>query len=149
MSEISPLPVVKEASDIEISFELSLPDGRLVEKTEEGETLRFTLGDGTFVRNLEEMLIGLELGTTAKLNLSKENAFGSSDPSNIQSLARSEFPPEMPLEVGHVIGFDSPTGEVVPGTIKAVSDESVLVDFSHPLADTAVLFTATIKAIHS
>lgn len=149
MAPKSPLPIVNECSEIEIAFQLALVDGTVVEETAQDEVLRFTLGDGTFLSRIEEMLVGLELGTTAKLTLSPERAFGLSDPNNRQAMNRSDFPEGMPLEVGHVIGFNTPTGEEVPGTVDAVEGDTIVIDFNHPLADATVLFTATIKAIHS
>ncbi len=140
------LPIVEENSEVAISFKLHLADGTSVEETQ-GEPLRFTLGDGTFVKNLEEMLIGLEKGTTAKMTLSPERAFGMPDSANFQNMARSDFPAEMPLEEGHVIGFNTPTGEEIPGTIHEVNDESVVVDFNHPLAGATVVFEVTIEDI--
>ena len=143
------LPTVQEDSDIEISFQLALMDGTVVEETEEDETLRFTVGDGTFIHTLEELLIGLELGTIAKLTLSPERAFGLSDPNNLQEMPRSDFSEEMALEPGFVIGFTTPTGSEIPGTIREIDGEKVIVDFNHPLADATVMFTVTIKSIHN
>lgn len=145
----SPLPIVQESSDIEIEFQLALVDKTIVEKTPEGETLRFTVGDGTFLNRIEEMLVGLELGTTAKFTLGAERAFGLSDPNNLQTMARSEFPVGIDLNPGHVIGFNTPTGEEIPGTVHEVDGDSVVIDFNHPLADATIVFTATIKAIHA
>ncbi len=149
MTEDHPILRVQQSSNIEITFQLALLDGTVVEETEEGETLNFSLGDGTFIPNLEQMLIGLELGTTAKLVLSPERAFGLSDPENIHTMARQDFPEDLVLQEGFVIGFNTPTGEEVPGTICEVNDHTVLVDFNHPLAGKTVIFTATIKAILS
>ncbi len=144
----SPLPLtVAENSQVEIEFELTLLDGTQVEKTDAPFT--FTLGDGTFLPNLEEMLIGLEEGTTAKFTLSPERAFGGSDPANIHPMPRTDFSEKMNLQPGVVIGFKTPTGEEIPGTIVEVSDDVVLVDFNHPLANHSIVFTATILAIHS
>lgn len=143
----SPLPVVREDSEIAISFKLSLVDGTLVEETEENQPLRFTLGDGTFVHNLEEMLVGLELGTTAKLTLSPERAFGMPNPENFQTMAKADFPAEMELQEGHVIGFNTPTGEEVPGTIHEIKEDEVVIDFNHPLAGATVIFEAKIESI--
>lgn len=145
----SPLPIVQESSDIEIEFQLALVDKTIVEETPEGETLRFTVGDGTFLNRIEEMLVGLELGTTAKFTLGAERAFGLSDPNNLQTMARSEFPVGIDLNPGHVIGFNTPTGEEIPGTVHEVDGDSVVIDFNHPLADATIVFTATIKAIHA
>lgn len=150
MSETSsPLPCVSENSELQIKFTLSLPDGTIVEQTEEGEDFTFTIGDGSFIKNLEEMLIGLEEGTTAKLTLSPERAFGEPDSANYQTMSRTDFPADMKLEEGFVIGFNTPTGEEVPGTIYEIKDDEIVVDFNHPLAGATVLFEATIVKVLS
>ncbi len=49
-------------------------------------------------------------------------------------MLRDEFPPEMGLEPGMVVGFTLPSGEEVAGTVLEVMEHEVTVDFSHPLA---------------
>ncbi|WP_321323758.1 FKBP-type peptidyl-prolyl cis-trans isomerase [Thiomicrorhabdus sp.] len=143
----SPLPVVEENSEIAITFKLELPDGTVVEETPENEPMRFTLRDGTFINTLEDLLVGLELGTQAKLTLSPGHAFGFPDPDNYQTMQRSDFPADMPLEKGYVIGFNTPTGEEIPGTLYEIDENEVVVDFNHPLAGATVIFTAKIEEI--
>lgn len=145
----SSLPIVSEESEIAITFKLELPDGTLVEQTEENEPFRFKIGDGTFIANLENLLVGLELGTTAKLTLSPERAFGLPDSNNFQTMDKADFPENMPLEVGHVIGFNTPTGDEIPGTIHQVEGGKVVVDFNHPLAGATIIFSAKIEEIFS
>lgn len=141
--------VVGEHSDIEIEFQLSMANGTLVEETEEGEPFRFTVGDGTFLNKLDELLIGLEVGTTGTFSLPPEQAFGQPDSANFQTISRSDFPADMPLEEGHVIGFNTPTGQEVPGKVHQVEGDQIVIDFNHPLAGQTIIFKATIKAIHS
>ncbi|QKI89362.1 FKBP-type peptidyl-prolyl cis-trans isomerase [Thiomicrorhabdus xiamenensis] len=149
MSEVkSPLPTVKEDSEISLSFKLELMDGTLIEEASREAPMRFKLGQGEFLDKIEELLVGLELGTTAKLTLSPDRAFGRSNPDNIHKMPRDSFSAELPPEKGLVIGFNTPTGQEIPGTILEVNEETVTVDFNHPLADTDVRFTATIEAIH-
>jgi len=145
----SPLPIVQEHSEIAITFKLELMDGTVVEQSAENEPFKFTLGDGTFISTLEDLLVGLELGTQAKLSLSPERAFGLPDPENYQAMQKTDFPEGMPLEIGHVIGFNTPTGEEIPGTIHEVTENEVVVDFNHPLAGESVVFTAKIEEIYS
>jgi len=145
----SVLPVVSEESEIAITFKLELPDGTLVEQTEENKPFRFKMGDGTFISNLENLLIGLELGTAAKMTLSPERAFGLPDANNFQTMDRADFPADMSLEAGHVIGFNTPTGDEIPGTIHEVEGEKVVVDFNHPLAGATIIFSAKIEEIFS
>lgn len=140
---------VQEQSDIEIRFKLSLLDGTLVDQTEEDEVFAFQVGDGQLLNRLDELLIGLEVGTTAKFTLSPEQAFGLPDPSNFQTLPKTEFPETMVLKEGLVIGFDTPSGNEIPATIYEIKDDVVVMDFNHPLAGQVLIFEATIEAIHS
>ena len=148
-SNNSSLPCVNDNSEIKLEFKLSLPDGTVVEQTETGEEFTFKLGDGTFIANLEELLVGLEEGTTAKLTLSPERAFGLPDSANFQTMSRQDFPPEMNLEPGFVVGFNTPTGEEVPGTIHEVNGDDITVDFNHPLAGVTIQFEAKIIKVLS
>jgi len=143
----SPLPRVEENSELEITFSLHLMDGTLVDETEGDEKVHFTIGDGTFVSNLEQMLIGLEKGTTAKLTLAPESAFGQPDPENMQTMTKKDFPEGMQLSEGFVIGFNTPTGEEIPGTVTDIIGDDVIIDFNHPLAGATVIFTAKIEEI--
>lgn len=145
----TPVQQVGENSDVEISFSLSIFEGPVVEATEEGETFRFNIGDGTFLSKLDELLIGLEVGTTGTFTIPPDDAFGQRSAENIQTMNCSDFPADMALEEGHVIGFNTPTGEEVPGKVEKVEGDKVVIDFNHPLAGLFVVFKAKIEAIHS
>ncbi len=55
----------------------------------------------------------------------------------------------MVLEEGYVIGFDTPSGDEIPGTIYEVNGDDVVVDFNHPLTGQVVVFEAKIENILS
>jgi len=140
---------VGENSDVEISFSLSILDGPVVEETEEGKPFRFHIGDGTFLNKLDELLIGLEVGTTGTFTIPPDDGFGQRSAENLQTMSRSDFPADMLMEEGHVIGFKTPAGEEIPGKIEKVEGDQVVIDFNHPLAGLFVVFKAKIEAIHS
>jgi FKBP-type peptidyl-prolyl cis-trans isomerase SlpA len=142
------LPRVTEDSQLGIAFVLTLAgDGEVVEATEDNEVFRFQIGDGQLFSALENWLIGLELGTRVQLGLSPAQAFGEPDPSNVHRMDRGDFPKEMALEPGYVVGLNTPTGEEVPATVLSLEVDSVLLDFNHPLAGKALNFDATIQEI--
>ena len=62
-------------------------------------------------------------------------------------MPRSEFPTEIQLEAGLIIGFTTPSGEEVPGAIQEIKDEEVVVDFNHPLAGHEVIFDVEILEV--
>lgn len=149
MPESKTLPRVTESSELEITFKLSLVDETIVEQTEEGEVFHFRIGDGQFIHNLEALLIGLEEGTIGKFTLPPEQAFGYPDAQNIQTMNKADFPVDMVLQEGFIIGFNTPTGEEVPGTIDQVGETEVVVDFNHPLSGQTLYFEVNIQKVLS
>jgi len=139
--------IIRAGSEIEMHFRLSLDNGFVVDDTHQDETFLFTLGDGSILPSLEDALNGLTEGAIEKISLSPENAYGVVDPDNFMEMSRKDFPDEMNLEVGVVVGFSSPSGEEVPGTIIELEAEKVLVNFNHPLADQTVIFDVEILAV--
>jgi len=138
---------ISPESTVTLHLSLGLKDGTVAESTFEDEPLTFTMGDGTLVEGLELGLYGLKAGNTQRLVLEPEQAYGLHDPARLHQLSRSEFSTELELEPGVIIGFDTPTGEELPGTIISLTDETVEVDFNHPLAGRVVVFEVEIIAV--
>ena len=138
---------ISPESTVTLHLSLSLDDGTVTESTFEDEPLTFIMGDGTLVEGLELGLYGLQAGTNQRLVLEPEQAFGLHDPAKLHQLPRAEFPTELALEPGIIIGFDTPSGEELPGTIVSLTDETVEVDFNHPLAGRVVVFEVEIIAV--
>ena len=138
---------ISPESTVTLHLSLSLEDGTVAESTFEDEPLTFTMGDGTLEEGLELGLYGLKVGDTQRLILEPGQAFGLHDPAKLHQLSRSEFSTDLELEPGVIIGFDTPTGEELPGTIISLTDELVDIDFNHPLAGRVVVFEVEIITV--
>jgi len=134
-------------SEVLMHFTLSLADGTVADSTDEDEPLRFVMGDGTLIEGLELVLYGLKPGDRQCLSIDPRDAFGFPDEENIHTMPRSEFPAEMQLEAGLIISFTTPSGEEVPGAIREIKDDEVVVDFNHPLAGNEIIFDVEILEI--
>jgi FKBP-type peptidyl-prolyl cis-trans isomerase SlpA len=132
------------ASTVTLHLSLTLEDGMVAESTFGEEPLTFTMGDGSLVHGLELALYGLRPGDTQRLELYPEQAFGLRDPEKIHRLPRSQFSPDMELEPGLIIGFNSADGEEIPGAVLSFDDDSVEMDFNHPMAGHTVVFEVEI-----
>lgn len=130
-------------------YRLSLQDGTVADETEAGEPLTFTMGDGTLIQGLELALYGMKVGEKQCLSIDPRDAFGFSDEDNVHSMPRSEFDNALNIEPGMIVAFSTPAGQEVPGTIKEITDDTVLVDFNHPLAGFEVTFDVEILDIRS
>ena len=119
---------------ITMHFALRLADGMTVESSFDNEPLAFVLGDGSLDKGLELALIGLVAGDRQTLTLMPGQAFGTRDDAALQTVPREQFPADMPLEKGMIIGFTGAGGEELAGAVIAVDERDVRVDFNHPLA---------------
>ncbi len=134
-------------SEVLMHFTLSLTDGTVADSTREGEPLRFVMGDGSLIEGLELVLYGLKQGDLQCLSIEPRDAFGFPDEENIHTMPRSEFPADIQLEAGLIIGFTTPSGEEVPGAIQEIKDDEVVVDFNHPLAGHEIVFDVEILEV--
>lgn len=123
---------IHATSRISWRYQLSLADGQVVESHADpaGDVLQ--LGQGEMHPNIEQALLGLQEGEHVRLIILADQAFGYPDPAAVQTMPRSQFA-EAP-SVDKLMGFTLPSGQEIPGRIVAVSEESVTVDFNHPLA---------------
>lgn len=133
--------------EVTMHFSLRFTDGFVADASEPDEPMTFVMGDGSLVQGLELALYGLKAGDTQTVELDPLHAFGFSDPENVHTLPRADFAPELPLDIGTVLAFSTPSGEEIPGMIKEVKDDEVIVDFNHPLAGHDVIFEVEIVDI--
>lgn len=132
-------------SQVRLHYRISLEDGTVADSTwDDNEPLEFTLGDGTMIEGLELAIIGLKAGDQQTLRIGPEQAYGFHDPNNVHVMPRSDFADDMNLEQGLIIGFTTPSGMELPGTILSVEDDEVKVDFNHPLAGHEITFAVEI-----
>lgn len=148
MADIEALTIGPDC-EVTMHFRLSLQDGTVADETEEGEPLTFSMGDGTLIQGLELALYGMKVGEKQSLSIDPREAFGFPDDENVHSMPRSEFREDMKIEPGMIIAFSTPAGQEVPGTVKEVTDETVMVDFNHPLSGFEVTFDVEILDIKS
>ncbi|OZA31037.1 MAG: peptidylprolyl isomerase [Hydrogenophilales bacterium 17-61-9] len=106
-----------------------------------------TLGDGTLSPMLEQWLIDLVPGERHVFLLDPWQAFGASQPELIQTLPKADLPAELELELDQLFEFTMPNGQTLAGRVLEIGDESVKVDFNHPLADLCIEFEVEIVRI--
>ena len=121
----------------------------VVSNFDDAEPETVTLGDGTLAPALEQWLIGLVAGERHVFLLDPWQAFGESRPELVQTLPKADLPADVELAVDQLVEFAMPNGETLAGHVLEIGDESVKVDFNHPLADLAIEFEVEIVRILS
>ncbi len=141
--------VIQRGSAVILHYTLSLPDGTVVETSSGEEPAVVVIGHGDLLPAVESRLLGMRAGERARFEIPSHEAYGPSVEPQLQVLARDDFPLDMPVKPGMVIGFETPSGEEVPGTIKEVSDQEVIVDFAHPLAGHDLIVEVEIMSVQT
>jgi FKBP-type peptidyl-prolyl cis-trans isomerase SlpA len=119
----------------------------IISNFEDTEPETITLGDGTLAPMLEQWLIDLPPGERHVFLLDPWQAFGASQSELVQALPRTDLPVDMVFEVDQLVEFVMPNGQTMAGHILEIGDETVKVDFNHPLADLCIEFEVEIVRI--
>ncbi|WP_077529113.1 FKBP-type peptidyl-prolyl cis-trans isomerase [Vreelandella utahensis] len=138
------MSVIGPDSRVTLHFALRLEDGSDVDSTFEKDPATLTVGDGNLPEAFERLLHGLKAGDRQSFSVPPEDAFGQPNPNNVQTFKRREFSPELPLEEGMVLSFADAAKAEVPGVIKSFDDDTVEVDFNHPLSGKTLEFEVSI-----
>ena len=138
---------IQPGSRVCLHLALKLADGTVAESTFQGEPLECVIGDGTLVYGLELALYGMRPGQRQTLTLHPDQAYGARDPEAVGWLPRAQFPADMPLQPGTLVGFVGPQGEEVAALVLAVEAERVQIDFNHPLAGKPIIFESEILSV--
>lgn len=134
---------------LSLRYAVRLGDGtEIVSNLNDPAPDMLTLGDGTLAPNLEQWLIGLAVGERHVFLLEPEQAFGLSQPELIHNLPRAEVETGDPLQVEALIEFKTADGQTLTGHILEIGEETVRVDFNHPLADLPIEFEVEIVQFH-
>ena len=143
MADIEAL-TIGPGCEVTMHFSLKLEDGTVADSTIGHDPIEFIMGDGSLIEGLELALYGLKKSDKQLLSIDPREAFGFPDEESIHKMSRSEFPDDMNIEEGMIIEFDTPSGERVPGALKTIKEDSVVVDFNHPLAGHVITFDVEI-----
>lgn len=136
-------------SAVLLHFDLKLEDGTLAESTRrENKPALFRLGDNSLSPALEQSLLELRVGDKKSFALDPDSAFGPVNPDLIQFFSRRDFLETGVPEVGTIMLFTAVSGNEMPGLIREVEQDSITVDFNHPLAGRTLYFDIEVLAIN-
>ena len=142
-------PKIQMGSSVKIHFALLMPTGEEIDTTRRGSPASLVLGDGNLLPGFEAVLLGFQEGDDVQLTVLAADAFGERNEANIRVLAKSTFAQmdsQDGLEPGLVVSFQAPDGEL-PGVVLDVYEETVKVDFNHPLSGKDITFDVSVLAV--
>ncbi len=145
MSKTSP---PKVADDLLVSLDYVLiVEGEVLESTSDSKPIQFIQGEGQIIPGLEDALYGMSLGEAKTISVPAAEAYGEIDPASIHKANKDEFALDIPLNVGTFLDL-SEGGDTLSAQIIAKDENTITLDFNHPLAGQDLVFEVTVVGLH-
>jgi len=135
-----------EANQI-VSIEYELRDGDTVIDSNIGkDPLVFMYGKGQIIPGLEEGIKNMAIGEKADVLVQPKDGYGEFNEDAHQEVPKDQFA-GIELEVGMTLYGQGEDGNQVQVMVKEIGEENVIIDFNHPLAGKALMFSVTINNV--
>ncbi len=141
---------------VSLSYELHVDqeDGtrELRDKATAESPLQFLFGVGQLLPLFESNIKGLKQGDSFEFTIPYSEGYGEYDETAVaevpkQAFAGMEQPLEEFLEIGLVLPMRDQEGNQFNGEVVEILEESVIMDFNHPLAGVDLHFTGSITNV--
>jgi len=136
---------VKAGDTVSIEYIGTLDNGRIFHSTE-GNPMTFTVGAGQVLASLEKSLLGMAVGEAANVHIPVADAYGPRLEENLLRVKRELFPAGRELRIGEKLQIEIGGAPRVM-RVRAVDEESVLLDGNHDLAGCDLTFALQVMEI--
>lgn len=138
---------IQENQVVSIHYELKdVDNGEILDTNLNAVPLTFIVGKGQIIPGLEEKIKELTLGDNADITVAAKDAYGVYDDNALQMLPKEQFA-GLELNVGMTLYGQGEHGETVQVAVKSFNDETVEIDFNHPLAGKDLLFAVSVVEV--
>jgi FKBP-type peptidyl-prolyl cis-trans isomerase 2 len=137
--------MIEDGKKIRIHYSLEV-DGEVVDSTEGREPFEFIQGKQQIIPGLEKQLEGLKVGDEREIIVGPDDAYGVEDPSAYIEVPKAKMP-EGELEIGMLVHATTPDGKQMVVRVAEIKEESIVLNFNHPLAGKELHFKIVIVEI--
>lgn len=127
-------------------------DGELIEETSAEAPLEFIFGHEDLLEAFEAALLDKQAGDKFSVLIEAENAYGEEEEGAVVEMDKSAFVvdgelDEDLLQEGEMIPMVDEDGNDLIGMVVEVSEETVTLDFNHPLAGLDLFFDGQVTDV--
>lgn len=138
---------ISSGAIVSIHYTLTGDDGQIIDSSQGQEPLQYEQGAGNIIPGLEKALEGHSSGDDVQVTLEPEDAYGERNDSMVQSVPRETFKDVDKVEPGMQFRVETEQGPMVV-QVKNVEEETVLLDFNHPLAGERLHFDVNVMEVN-
>ncbi|WP_456473416.1 FKBP-type peptidyl-prolyl cis-trans isomerase [Desulfolithobacter sp.] len=136
---------------VTITYKATLESGEVIDATPKNRPLTLSIGDGKIFPAVEVSLLGMEPGQTRTVTIAPEDAYGPYYKELVHTLPRSLFEGKIEPKPGMILSLaleKDGREEQVPATVLSANNDTVTVDYNHPLAGKPIIYTINLVGIN-
>lgn len=138
--------VVQTGSDVAFDYTLTDESGTVIDSSKGKQPMHYVHGQGQIIPGLEKELAGMAVGGQKKVTVKPEDGYGPINPQAFQEIPKEKLPADA-LKVGTMLMAQGPQGQGVPVRVHEIKENTVIMDFNHPLAGKTLSFDIKITDI--
>ena len=143
--------IISDEKVVSLSYTL-IVDGDVIETVKEEKPMQFIYGLGYLLPAFEEKLKGKQTGDDFNFTLSAQEGYGEVDPNAVVELSKDLFMINGKIEEGllvkdKIIPMQDSEGHRMNGVVEEISENTVTMNFNHPLAGCELNFTGKVVEI--
>ncbi len=124
----------KIGDKVQVNYTAKLEDGSVFFSSEGKNPVELQLGSGTLIPDIENSIVGMNLGDKKTVHLSAENSYGPYRKELVVETPREKLPPNFTPKLGGSWPVDMGAGGKRVGRITHITEETITFDTNHPLA---------------
>lgn len=137
---------VSSGTKVSLEYTLRLDDKTVVDTNVDSEPFTYLHGAHQIIPGLERALEGMKIGERKQVTVSPEEGYGSVNPEAFIEVTKEEFPQEA-LKVNALIQGRDARGRPFYARVVEIKDQSIVLDFNHPLAGKTLYFEVKVLDI--
>lgn len=146
--------VVEKNKVVTFIYALTLQndEGERIQQVEMSKPMKIVVGRGALLEPFENKLLGLKKGDRFEFTLLSSETFGPYKEKAVTTFYKSVFTEDGEMEaselvVGNFLPMETEEGLPFNGKIVNIDENSVTLDFNHPLAGRDLLFDGEIQDV--
>ncbi|MDP1714166.1 MAG: peptidylprolyl isomerase [Anaerolineales bacterium] len=137
---------VQDGLVVSMDYRLTV-DGEVLDSSDDEGPLQFLAGYDNIVPGLEREMIGMKIGEKKEVVVKPEEGYGEFDEEAFMDVPRTEFPEDLKLEEGMELHLTNEDDQPQAAYVTSFDDQTVQLDFNHPLAGAELHFNVTVVAL--
>jgi len=128
------MKTAQKGDTVAVEYTGKLETGETFDTSKGKPPLEFEIGKGMVIKGFDEGIIGMNVGEEKDITIAPEDGYGKRSEKYVKELPKKSVPNDLEIKEGLLLIFKREDGMRIPATVREIKDDTVKVDFNHPLA---------------